>query len=94
MKSSKILDVIKVWIKKYGGKYKVIKTREGDRLDEYLIGFNEIDFTYKVKYNKKLFYIIDFDIKPRNPIKKIVSSKTSKKLKENEILELLKIGLK
>ena len=35
MKSSMILDVLKVWIKEYGGTYKVIKGRKGDRLDEY-----------------------------------------------------------
>lgn len=94
MKSSKILDVIKVWIKKYGGRYKVIKSRDGDRLDEYLIGSNELDYANKVKYNNKLYYIIDFNNKSKKPIKKIVSSKSSKKLSEAEIIKLLKIGLK
>ena len=54
MKSSMILDVIKVWIKKYGGTYKVIQGRKGDRLDEYLIGVNEIKYTY-IKRDKKKF---------------------------------------
>ena len=58
----------------------------------YLILLFFIFITYLTTAQKR--NIIDFDIKPRNPIKKIVSSKTSKKLKENEILELLKIGLK
>ena len=26
MKSSKMIDILKTWIKKYGGKYKIIKT--------------------------------------------------------------------
>ena len=53
MKSSMILDVLKTWIKEYGGSYKVIQGRKGDRIDEYLIGNNEIYNTYIVKDKKK-----------------------------------------
>ena len=42
MKSCKLIDIIKVWIENYGGSYKIIKGRKGDRLDEYLIGQNEL----------------------------------------------------
>ena len=37
MKSSKMIDILKVWVKKFGGKYKIVNQRDGDRLDEYLI---------------------------------------------------------
>ena len=94
IKASLMLDVIKVWIKKYGGNYKIIKSRKGDRLDEYLIGENEIKNTSKIKIRKKLYYLIDPNKKPLKPIKKIISSKNSKKHNKQEILELLKIGIK
>lgn len=45
MKSSRMIDILKVWVKKFGGKYKIINKRDGDRLDEYLIAENEKDFT-------------------------------------------------
>ena len=35
-------QIIKIWIKNYGGTYKIIESRKGDRLDEYLIGMKRI----------------------------------------------------
>ncbi len=93
MKSSMILDVLKTWIKEYGGSYKVIQGRKGDRIDEYLIGNNEIYNTYIVKDKKKIYYIIDYNKKPLRPIKKIISSENSKKLNKRELIDLLKIGM-
>ena len=94
MKSSLMIDVLKTWIKNYGGTFKVIKSRKGDRLDEFLIGMNEIKNTYKLKNNKKIYYIIDYDKKIKKPLNKIISSKNSKKLNNKELKNLLKIGLK
>ena len=88
-----ILDVLKTWIKEYGGSYKVIQGRKGDRIDEYLIGNNEIYNTYIVKDKKKIYYIIDYNKKPLRPIKKIISSENSKKLNKRELIDLLKIGM-
>lgn len=92
MKSAQIKDVLKVWIKHYGGKYKVINERSGDRLDEYLIGINEIKNTYKIVSSKKVYYVIDFNKIANKPLNKIVSSENSKKLNNKEILNLINIG--
>jgi len=54
MKSSKMINIIKIWLKEYGGKYKIINERDGDRLDEYLISDNEIEYAEKVKFDKKI----------------------------------------
>tara|TARA_B100000674_G_C37665672_1_gene834649 strand:- start:340 stop:822 length:483 start_codon:yes stop_codon:yes gene_type:complete len=93
MKSSMILDVLKVWIKKYGGRYKVIRGRKGDRLDEYLIGSNEIKNTFTIKDKKKIYYVVDYDKYASRPLKTIISSQNSKKLNENELIRLLEIGM-
>ena len=93
MKACKLIDIIKVWIKNYGGSYKIIKGRKGDRLDEYLIGDNEIKFTKKIYQNKKLFYLIDFEKKSSKPLNKIVSSENALRLNKDEIYNILKIGL-
>ena len=94
MKASLMLDVIKVWIKNYGGTYKVIKIRKGDRLDEYLIGSNEIKNTSKIKVKNKVFYLIDPNKKVSRSIKRVISSKNSKKHSKQELSELLNIGMK
>ena len=66
MKSSKMIDILKVWVKKFGGKYKIINKRDGDRLDEYLIAENEKDFTKNFYHKKKKYYVIDFSKKIKN----------------------------
>ena len=93
MKSCKLIEIIKVWIKNYGGSYKIIKSRKGDRLDEYLVGNNELEFTTKIFKNKKIYYLIDFEKKVKKPLKKIISSENAQKLNSKEISELLEIGL-
>ena len=89
MKSCKLIDIIKVWNKKYGGSFNIIKGRKGDRLDEYLIGQNELEFTTIIYKNNKIYYLIDFEKKSKKPLKKIVSSKNAQKLNNKEILEII-----
>ena len=74
MKSALILDVLKIWIKNYGGKYKIIGNRKGDRIDEFLIGDNEFKNTYEIKSNNKIYYIIDYEKNFKNHIQSIISS--------------------
>ena len=93
MKACKLIDIIKVWNQKHGGTYKIIKGRKGDRQDEYLIGPNELNYTSKIIKNKKTYYIINFDKKSKNPIKKIVSSENAIKLNINEISKIIELGM-
>ena len=93
MKACKLIDIIKVWTQNYGGSYKIIQGRKGDRLDEYLIGENELNYTKKIYQNKKLFYLIDFEKKSSTPLNKIVSSENAPRLNKDEIYNLLKLGL-
>ena len=93
MKACKLIDIIKVWNQKFGGNYKIINGRKGDRLDEYLIGENEIKFTTKIYKNKKIFYLINFGKKSSKPLRKIVSSENASRLNQGEIYDLLKLGL-
>ena len=93
MKACKLIDIIKVWIKNYGGSYKIIKGRKGDRLDEYLIGDNEIKLKKKIYQNKKLFYLNNLEKKSSKPLNKIVSSENALRLNKDEIYNILKIGL-
>ncbi len=93
MKSAKMIDILKVWIKKFGGKYKIIQTRKGDRLDEYLIGEDELKYAEVLKIKNKKYFIINFNSTSKKPLKKIVSSKDAKKLAQSEIEKIIQFGL-
>ena len=94
MKSSKMIDILKVWIKKFGGNYKIIQTRKGDRLDEYLIGEDELKYAEVVKIKGKKYFVINFNKLSKKPLKKIVSSKDAKKLSQSEIEKIIQFGLR
>lgn len=92
MKSCKLIDILKIWIKNYGGNYKIIKGRKGDRQDEYLIGENELKYTKVLNRKKRIYYLIDYDKLSKKPLRFIVSSKNALKLNNSEILNLIKFG--
>ena len=79
MKSSRMIDILKVWKKLYGGKYIVKNERKGDRIDEYLIGEAELNFSNIVYFNKK-YYLIQQEIVKSNPIKKLYHLLTQENL--------------
>ena len=94
MKSSKMIDILKVWIKKFGGNYKIIQTRKGDRLDEYLIGEDELKYAEVIKIKGKKYFVINFNKLSKKPLKEIVSSKDAKKLSQSEIEKIIQFGLR
>ena len=94
MKSAKMIEFLKVWTKKFGGKYKIIQSRKGDRLDEYLIGEDELKYAKEMKIKNKKYFVIDFNDTSKKPLKKIVSSENAKGLSQSEIEKIIKFGLK
>jgi len=94
MKSSKMIEILKVWVKKFGGKYKIIQSRKGDRLDEYLIGEDELKYAQEIKIKNKKYFIIDFNEVSKKPLKKIISSQNAKRLSQSEIEKIIQFGLK
>lgn len=93
MKSAKMIDILKVWVKKYGAKYKIIKGRKGDRLDEFLIGEDELKYANEIKIKNKKYFVIDFNQQSKKPLKKIISSQNAKRLNNLEIEEIIEFGL-
>lgn len=94
MKSAQMIDIIKTWINIYGGKYKIIGTRSGDRQDEFLIGEEELKYTVEKKINNIKHYIIDFSKTHKNSIKEIISSSSAEKLSNFDISKILQFGMK
>ncbi len=94
MKSSRMIDILKVWSKSYKVKYKIISKRRGDKIDETLISSNEIEKTEIFKFKNKKYFVIDFKSDSKNFLKKSINSYNSKKLNKKEIFKLLSLGLK
>ena len=92
MKSSLIIDILKTWIRMYGGKYKIGKKRPGERIDEYLIGQTELEFTKKIKIGGIIHYVIDFSKKAKKPLQNIVSSSNANRLSQREIEHLISLN--
>ena len=76
------------------GKYKIIQSRKGDRLDEYLIGEDELKYAKEMKIKNKKYFVIDFNDISKKPLKKIVSSENAKRLSQSEIEKIITFGLK
>jgi len=93
MKSAKMIEILNVWIKKFGGKHKVINGRKGDRLDEYLIGEDELKYTQTLNIKNKKYFVIDFNQMSKKPLKKIVSSQNAKRLSQSEIEKIIRFGI-
>lgn len=83
MKSAQISSILDVWVE-HGGIWQQIEGRPGDRIDEYLIGPEEVEFTEKTE----LGYVIHRN-KITNHIPTWVSSLTSEKLNKEEIQNLI-----
>ncbi len=89
MKSAKLENILKVWVKINGGSFKNISGRPGERDDEYLIGELELPYTREITYNQKTHYLISFNEKVNNPIKGTLSSANAERLNEDEIINLI-----
>jgi UDP-N-acetylglucosamine 4,6-dehydratase len=89
MKAVLIEEILKVWVKHKGGRYEKIEGRPGERIDEYLIGDSEQEYTTEVHFNGNVFYKTSMNVKSSSPVKKSLSSVTAEKLSEAELLKII-----
>lgn len=89
MKAAQLEDILKVWSKQEGVEYKKIEGRPGERLEEFLIGEPELEFTEEIIYDKIKHYVLSFNDKPKNPIIEVLSSRTAERLTEEEIKNII-----
>ena len=89
MKSSLIRNILEVWVKEIGGKWKTMEGRPGDRLYECLIGELELEYTREIIYNDIIHYLISFNNKVDHPLEAIISSDNAERLTDDEIKFIL-----
>ena len=92
MKAAKVRQLLESWIEIYGGSYEISSERPGERIDEFLIGQEELKYSESFSDNGIRYFLIDFHSKSKKPLKQIVSSMNAKNLNKNEIKNLIKIG--
>lgn len=89
MKSAKMEDIINTWLEQTGGTWTKTEGRPGDRLDEFLIGEIEHEFTTKLTFDDIEHYLISPNVKVQNPITSEISSFTAERLTKEEILNIV-----
>ncbi len=90
MKAGLIKDILDVWTKNYGGKWKQVGERPGDSLGESLIGDIELPFSEKIIFNDIEHFKVNFAKKSSNPPTQSLNTETSEKLTAEEILTIIK----
>ena len=63
MKSAQLEDIIRVWTKQEGATYEKIEGRPGERLEEFLIGESELEYTEERIYDGIRHYVLSFNEK-------------------------------
>jgi FlaA1/EpsC-like NDP-sugar epimerase len=89
MKSALIRDVLAVWVREYGGSWKQIEGRPGERTDEFLIGELELPYTAEQTYDGTPHYVISFNERAPRPLPTVLSSATAERLSNHEIRSML-----
>ena len=89
MKCAQIKDLLDVFCEHYQTTWEQIKTRPGDKLDEYLIGVQEHEYAKELELDNSFHFLIDYGNKPENCVSKPFSSIDSKRLSKKEMSDLI-----
>lgn len=89
MKAAQISDLLAVWTGSKGGSWEKANGRPGEREDEFLIGELELPFTTELEYDNVTHYLISFNEEVSSPLTEIVSSASTGRLTEPEMLDLI-----
>jgi UDP-N-acetylglucosamine 4,6-dehydratase len=89
MKAAQIEDILKLFVKTYGGKYTKVGERPGESIDETLIGISELSYATEILLDKTEHYIISFNEKAPKPFSDILTSANAERLTDEETLEII-----
>ncbi len=89
MKSAKMKDILNVWVDNFGGSWEMMGGRPGERLDEYLVGETELEYTQKLVIDGVNHFLISQNKKVVEPLNEVVFSNNCIKLTDSEILDII-----
>lgn len=90
MKSAQINDLLDTWISTFGGSWKTIDGRPGERQDEFLIGESEVPFCEEKEFCGEKYFVLDQNKKSNSPIKSSFSSFDAERLSKSEMETLIR----
>jgi UDP-N-acetylglucosamine 4,6-dehydratase/5-epimerase len=89
MKAAQIEDILKLFVKLYGGVYTKVGERPGESIDETLIGGSELPYAREIMLNNYLHYIISFNEKAPVAFPDILTSANADRLNEEEMMAII-----
>lgn len=90
MKAAQLKSIIYEWQNLEPGlTYKLLSERPGERVEEFLIGEEELPWTEQRILSDLKHYIIDFSKRQSNPLDQKLSSRTASMLSSDEIAALI-----
>ena len=89
MKYAQIKDILDVFCECYKTTWERTKTRDGDKLDEYLVGILENEYTVELEVDNCSHYLIDYKNKQKNYVKEPFSTINAEHHSKKEILALI-----
>ena len=90
MKSAQLIDIIKAWQEiEPSITIKNLPERPGERIEEFLIGEEELSKTYEKSINGVKHYIFNFNHDVTNPVSQVHTSRTAIKLNNDEIKNII-----
>lgn len=89
MPSSLIRDVLDVWVARKGGRWEPMEERPGERMHEFLIGEAELPYATEIALDGVPHYVITANEKVAAPLSAPLSSDSTVRLTEAEIVELI-----
>jgi FlaA1/EpsC-like NDP-sugar epimerase len=89
MKAVQIEDILKLFVKLYGGIYTKVAERPGESIDETLIGISELPYTKEILLDHYGHYIISFNEKAETPFPDILTSANAERLNEEEMMGII-----
>ena len=89
MKAGQIEDILKLFVKLYGGTYTKVGERPGESIDETLIGISELPYAKEIMFGGVEHYIIGFNEKVEKPFDDILTSANAERLSEAEIMFII-----
>ena len=93
MKASKISRILDVWTKLYGTPWVEVNRRPGDTDHESMIGFTELQYTSEVILDSIKHFLTSSSEQLKNHIKEVVCTENADSHSEEEIIQLIKIGM-
>jgi len=89
MKAAQIEDILKLFVKLYGGNYRKVGERPGESIDETLIGISELPYAREIVLDDYPHYLIAFNEKAPEAFPDILTSANAERLNDEEIMQII-----